>query len=128
MEVRSARLWCKLAAAYYLLCGLSAIVWPSSWYFLAGLPAMSSPVPMALVGTLMLSLSFGAWRSSRAQPFSQAHEVVLVLLVATLLDFLLVGISASLGLLSAYGSVGFLALDLGWIMVFLGICKTSKLN
>ena len=76
------------ATAYFAACGLSAILYPTSWLFLSGLPLTISNELSLVFGTLgafLLAIAFGAGLSALAP--AKHPGLILTLVVANILDF-----------------------------------------
>jgi hypothetical protein len=79
-------LW--ITAAYYALCGLSAILYPNLWLFASGLHApVTTELSLAfgVAGVYLLTMAFGACVSALAP---RSHSgIILTLVVGNVLDF-----------------------------------------
>ena len=80
-------LWASVT--YFALCGLSAIFYPTSWLFVAGLPTTSMPselqITFGTLGGYLLALAFGAGLAA-IHPIKHPG-VIFTLLVGNILDF-----------------------------------------
>ncbi|MFN4895835.1 MAG: hypothetical protein ACK5GN_00985 [Pseudomonadota bacterium] len=75
-------------AAYLFVCGASAILFPTSWLWSAGLPTSLSPelsLVFGVLGAYLLSLAVAAWIASRNPVINQS--IVKILLISQVLDF-----------------------------------------
>ena len=79
-------LW--ITAAYYAICGASALLYPKAWLVVSGLPSEVTRelgLAFGVAGVYLLAMAFGA---TLAALNHQAHRgLILTLAVANVLDF-----------------------------------------
>jgi hypothetical protein len=76
-------------SGYLLLCGLSAIFFPQSWLWAAGLATNTTPelsLVFGVLGVYLTALSVGAWIAARSP--ADNHGVIITLIASQMLDFL----------------------------------------
>ena len=76
-------------AAYLFICGISAILFPASWLWSAGLSTMLTQelrLVFSVLGSYLVALAVGSWIASRHP--SEHQGIILVLLASQVLDFL----------------------------------------
>lgn len=77
----------RFTAAYFFLCGASAIVYPESWLFSSGLPLDVTPtlaMVFSVLGGYLVAVGFGAAIAARDP--QRNTGLVLMLAVANILD------------------------------------------
>ncbi|MEY4670048.1 MAG: hypothetical protein RL518_2747 [Pseudomonadota bacterium] len=113
-------LWASVL--YFGLCGLSAIFYPTSWLFVAGLPTSALSTELHIVfGTLggyLLALAFGAGIAALS-PLKHPG-VIITLLVGNILDFCVTLKAVVAQELPAINGGIFLAVAMTWA-VLLGV-------
>lgn len=117
------RLLLKLSSAYFLLCGATAILWPSSWYFVAGITEYSWNLPLAIVGAMMLGLSAASF-FAQARP-EESAAIIIGLIVANLIDALIVAYYTFVGPLPLFNGIAFICLDTGWVYALVRVFPRS---
>jgi len=78
----------RVFALYLLICGASAVFFPTSWLWVAGLSTSLSPeltLVFGVLGAYLLSLSIGAWIASR--DIANSRGLLVMLLSSQILDF-----------------------------------------
>lgn len=105
-----------MAFTFYLgVCGVSALFFPVSWLWVAGLSTTVSPesaLVFGVLGAYLLSLAVGAWLAARNV---RAHRgIVWVLLISQILDFLTTVSAVFDGALPRLQGTGFLVVTVVW--------------
>lgn len=123
---RQALLACS---GYLLLCGLSAIVFPVSWLWVARLTTSLSPeleLVFSVLGAYLLALSVGAWQASRAP--RDHRGTIVVLLASQIFDFLCTSQAVYAGLLGIVPGILFITTTVVWsVILFLCWRDTESL-
>lgn len=105
-------------AAYLFICGGSAIFFPASWLWTAGLHTAVSPelgLVFGVLGSYLLSLSIGAWVASRSPVKHQG--IIAVLLASQICDFFATLLAVYNGSLPRLSGTGFLVVTVIWSTV-----------
>lgn len=80
-----------LASLYFSICGISAILWPESWYYTAGLIIEndnSTTLVLAVCGGMMVGLAVGGFSSIYFK--RDTFSITIALLAANIADLLIV--------------------------------------
>lgn len=102
-------------AVYLVVCGVSAICFPVTWLWSAGLSTSVSPelrLVFGVLGAYLLALAAGSWIASRHP--SEHQGIILVLLVSQVLDFLLTLKAVFDGVLPRFPGTAFLVGTVVW--------------
>jgi hypothetical protein len=105
-------------AAYLFVCSISAIFFPVSWLWTAGLNTLISPelgLVFSVLGSYLLSLSIGAWIASRSP--AKHRGIIAVLLASQICDFFATLLAVYSGSLPRLPGTGFLVLTVIWSTV-----------
>jgi hypothetical protein len=108
-------LW--VCAGYFAVCGASALFWPNSWLYLAGLPVAATNeivVLFGVVGTYMLALALAATIAA-CNPQRQLG-IIVTLGAANLLDLMVTVRSLALGQLPMLQGLAFCLVALAWVL------------
>jgi hypothetical protein len=104
------------AGFYFLLCGISALLWPSSWYYLAGISGVRLDVSLGVIGVMMIALGVSACLTVRGTSDPRSLMPIFVsLLVANLGDLLVVLYYTLQTQLPAFNGICFILVDLTWV-------------
>jgi hypothetical protein len=114
-------------SGYLLLCGLSAIFFPKSWLWAAGLATNTTPelsLVFGVLGVYLTSLSVGAWIASRAP--NNNHGVIITLIASQMLDFLFTLKGVFSGALPKLQGTGFLVVTVVFSTLLCVALRQSK--
>lgn len=111
----------KIFAAYYLFCGFSGLLIPSSWYWAGGLAPELPGLLVRITAVLLLALGFGFMSARRNE--SLLPGVVFVAIWSSILDILAVGLGIWSAEISTLKGGGFIAVDFAAIF---GLAKFFK--
>lgn len=114
-------------SAYLALCGLSAIVLPSSWLWVSGLSTTVSNelgLTFGVIGAYMLALSAGAFLAS-FDPIRHSG-ITLTLVIAQVCDFLVTLRAVFQGSLPALNGTGFLIVTVLWMTLLFLAWRTQE--
>lgn len=118
------------AAAYFAACGLSAILYPTSWLFVSGLPTtLSNELQLAfgVVGAYLLAMAFGGVIAALAP--GRHAGVIATLVVANVLDFVVTLKAVVAHQLPMINGGLFLAVTIGWAwalaLVYIGVKRAG---
>ena len=112
-----------LSAGYWALCALSAILWPSSWHIVAGLPPRPLDISLAVAGAMMgglAILSFASAHKAESYP-----PVLAALATANALDALVVLFYSAAGQIPSARAALFILIDLVWLYCLLRVKRSE---
>jgi peroxiredoxin len=109
------------AGIYYLICGITGLAWPASWYAAAGITPPESAITVRAIGALMLP--FGAGLCIAANAPGSAWLLILVSLAHSLLDVLAVVAGGISGEISSMNALIFVVVDLFWAIAMAAAFK-----
>lgn len=111
-----------VAAAYYIVLGLTAIFWPRSWYVVSGIYPERAEVVMAAFGATLLTFGFAA--GAAIFLIRTQWMLGMILVIHNVCDLCVVVSELSQGRLGLFSGVIFALVDLGWIVAFSAILFT----
>jgi hypothetical protein len=118
------------AALYFVVCGLSAILYPISWLFVAGLPlTLTNELRLAfsVAGTFMVSLGIAGVIAAINPP--KQTGLIATLMISNFIDFLVTLRAVTLEQLPLVRGALFLAVALTWtLLLALVLFAPSKLR
>ena len=127
ISLKAARVILLTAAAYFLICGVSAIFFPISWLMIAELPLRVSnelALTFSVIGSLMTALGIGAIIAAKAPKSSSS--LIATLTLANICDFLGTLRAVLIGTLAPIPGTFFLIVAFIWSYLLILTYKSSK--
>jgi hypothetical protein len=101
-----------LAAAYFLVCGITAIFSSSLWYYAAGISPYPSNLLLGVVGAIMIAIAANLFLSI---PNTSSHRAGLIMIfLASLIDCLVVIFYVTTNEIPLINGIGLSIIDLAW--------------
>ena len=124
MKSGNAKKLLTLASVYFAICGITAIFFPQSWYWAAGVGGEEWNLPLAIVGGMMMGLSVAGFGA--VQHLDKAAPVVYGLIAANVCDAAIVISYTSTHALPLINGLILALVDLIWAICLARVLRREE--